>query len=145
VFRSILVAYDASPPAQVALAQALDLAQAQNAKLTIVTVAPPVTPYAALGGISPNELKADVETWAERVARAAVAAAPDDVIVHHVERSGSVGEELVRELEEREYDLIVLGSRGRGRLETNVFGSVNAYVHYHTRIALLSIQYDEED
>ena len=145
MFRSILVAYDASPPARVALAQAIDIARAQNSKLTVVTVAPPVTPYAALGGISPKELEDDVGSWAERAAREAVESAPDDVIVHHVERSGNVGEEIVKELEERDYDLIVLGSRGRGRLETNVFGSVNAYVHYHTQTALLSIQSDEED
>jgi len=140
VFRSILVAYDGSPPARLALAQAIDIARTQNSRLTIVTVAPPVTPYVALGGLSTTALKGDVESWAVRVAREAVAAAPDEVIVHHVERSGSVGEEIVRELKERDYDLVVLGSRGRSRLETNVFGSVNAYVHYHTQIALLSIQ-----
>jgi nucleotide-binding universal stress UspA family protein len=145
VFRSILVAYDASPPARLALEHAIDIARTQNSKLTIVTVAPPVTPYAALGGISPAELENDVGSWADRVAREAVAAAPDEVIVHHVERTGNVGEELVKELKEREYDLIVLGSRGRGRIETNVFGSVNAYVHYHTQTALLSIQSDAED
>jgi nucleotide-binding universal stress UspA family protein len=145
VFRSILVAYDASPPARAALAHAIDIARTQNATLTVVTVAPPVTPYAALGGISPRELEDDVGSWADRVARDAVASVPDDVSVHHVERSGNVGEELVKELEERDYDLIVLGSRGRGRLETNVFGSVNAYVHYHTQTALLSVQVVEED
>ena len=59
-----------------------------------MTVAPPVTPYAALGGISPSELEDDVSTWADRIAREAVDSAPDEVIVHHVERSGNVGEEM---------------------------------------------------
>ena len=64
------------------------------------------------------------------------------MIVHHVERSGRIGEEIVKEIEERNYDLVVLGSRGRGRVEANVLGTVNGYVHYHSKIALLSVQAD---
>ena len=72
MFRSILVAYDDSPPARAALAQALDIALAQNSKLTIVTVAPPVSPYVGLGGVSSEGLKEQVESWAARCAREAV-------------------------------------------------------------------------
>jgi nucleotide-binding universal stress UspA family protein len=140
VFRNILVAYDASPAARAALAQALGVAQSQNAKLTIVTVAPPVSPYVGLGGVSSEGLQQQVDSWAARCAREAVESAPEGVIVHHIERSGRIGEEIVKELEERNYDLVVLGSRGRGRVEANVLGTVNGYVHYHSKIALLSVQ-----
>jgi hypothetical protein len=35
------------------------------------------------------------------------AAAPADVIVHTVRRTGSVGEEIVAEIESRGYDLVI--------------------------------------
>jgi nucleotide-binding universal stress UspA family protein len=124
VFRNILVAYDASPAARAALAQALGVAQSQN----------------GLGGVSSEGLQQQVDSWAARCAREAVESAPEGVIVHHIERSGRIGEEIVKELEERNYDLVVLGSRGRGRVEANVLGTVNGYVHYHSKIALLSVQ-----
>jgi nucleotide-binding universal stress UspA family protein len=44
----------------------------------------------------------------------AAAAAPADVIVHTVHRTGSVGEEIVAEIESGGYDLVILGSRGPG-------------------------------
>jgi nucleotide-binding universal stress UspA family protein len=145
VFRNILVAYDGSAPARAALAQAIDLAQAQNAQLTVLTVAPPVSSYVGLGGLSSDQLKGEIEAWADRVAREAVAEAPEGVIVHHLERSGRVGEEIVKELDQRGYDLVVLGSRGRSRVESNVLGTVNGYVHYHSRTAQLVVQAPDDD
>jgi nucleotide-binding universal stress UspA family protein len=139
VFLNILVAYDGSPAAQAAFQQAVDLARTQNAKLTVVTVAPPVPRFASLADVSIERMKEDLGTWADRMAREAVNAAPDDVTVHHVERSGHVGEEIVRELKAHGYDLIVLGSRGHGRAASNVLGSVNGFVHFHSKTPLLSI------
>ena len=110
LFRNILVAYDGSAGAQAALRQAFHLARSEQA-----------------------------DAWAARMAREAVDAAPDGVIVHHVARQGHVGEEIVKELEARVYDLIVLGSRGLGRAASNVLGSVNAFVHSHSRTPLVSI------
>jgi hypothetical protein len=39
----------------------------------------------------------------------------------------------------------VLGSRGRGRLVTDLFGSANGYVHFHSKVPLLTISGDESD
>ena len=144
MFRNILVAYDDSAPARAALAEAIDIARTQNSNLTVLTVAPPVSPYVGFGGVSAAELQQEVATWAERVARVAAAAAPENVSIHHVERAGRVGEEIVKELDERSYDLIVLGSRGRGRVESNVLGTVNGYVHYHSTVARLSVQAEDD-
>jgi nucleotide-binding universal stress UspA family protein len=139
MFLDILVAYDGSASSQAAFEQAVDLARAQNSKLTVLAVAPPVSPLVGLAGASPDRLKGDAESWAaDRVAEAR-AAAPDDVIVHSVVRVGPVGPEIVKELEAGDYDLLVLGSRGRGRVESEVFGSVNAYVHFHSKVPMLSI------
>jgi nucleotide-binding universal stress UspA family protein len=140
VFRDILVAFDGSPAARVAFEQAVDLARTQNAKLTVLTVAPPVGSFSARAGVDPVQMREELDEWATRLAREAAGAAPDDVIVHHVARNGHAGEEIVKELGAGTYDLIVLGSRGRGRVESNLLGTVNGYVHFHSKVALLSIQ-----
>jgi nucleotide-binding universal stress UspA family protein len=70
---------------------------------------------------------------------------PSDANVHTITRSGHVGEEIVAEIEAGGYDLVVLGSRGRGRLVTDLFGSANGYVHFHSRVPLLTISGDESN
>ena len=42
-------------------------------------------------------------------------------------------------LDEGGYDLIVLGSRGRGRMASTLFGSVGAAVHFHARVPMLIV------
>ena len=48
MFSKILVAYDGSPTSRSALTQADELAQAEDADVTVVTVAPSVAPLAAI-------------------------------------------------------------------------------------------------
>lgn len=67
------------------------------------------------------------------------AAAPAGLTVRTVERNGHVGDEIVAELESGHYDLVVLGSRGHGRLTTELLGSVNNHVHYHSSIPTLTV------
>jgi len=59
-----------------------------------------------------------------------------------VQRSGHVGPEIVAELERGHYDLLMLGSRGRGRAQEGLLGSVNSYVHFHARVPVLSVPDD---
>jgi nucleotide-binding universal stress UspA family protein len=56
-----------------------------------------------------------------------------------VERKGHVGDEIVAEIESGDYDLVVLGSRGHGRLATEILGSVNNHVHYHSNVPTLTV------
>jgi nucleotide-binding universal stress UspA family protein len=37
-----------------------------------------------------------------------------------------------------------MGSRGLGRVTSNLFGSTGAYVHYHSRVAMLVIHPDAD-
>jgi nucleotide-binding universal stress UspA family protein len=139
MFRNILVAYDGSPTSRSALAQAYQLAQAEEAKVTVVTVAPTVAPLAALAPASVEGLRAELDSWAKAKLEEAQAAAPAGLTVHAVERNGHVGEEIVSEIESADYDLVVLGSRGHGRLTTEILGSVNNHVHYHSDVPTLTI------
>jgi nucleotide-binding universal stress UspA family protein len=143
MFRKILVAYDGSPTSRTALTQAYELAQAETAEITVVTVAPTVAPLAALAPVSLEGLRAELDEWAKAKLEEAKAAAPADLIVRTVERQGHVGDEIVAEIESGHYDLVVLGSRGHGRLTTEILGSVNNHVHYHTDVPTLTIDVRE--
>ncbi len=138
MFEKILVAYDGSPTSREALAQAYELAQTEHAEVTVVTVAPSVAPLAALAPVSIDGLRAELDDWAGAKLREAEAAAPDGLIVHTVQRSGQVGEEVVAEIESGGFDLVVLGSRGHGRIASEILGSVNSHVHFHTKVPTLT-------
>src|SRR5438552_13377770 len=139
MFSNILVAYDGSPTSRSALTQAYELAQAEDADVTVVTVAPTVAPLAALAPVSVEGLRAELDRWARTKLDEAKAAAPDGMVVRAVERRGHVGDEIVAEIESGDYDLVVLGSRGHGRLTTEILGSVNNHVHYHSNVPTLTV------
>ena len=143
MFLNILVGLDGSATSRRALEHAIALARAGNAKLTLVTVAPPVASYVTLAGISTATMHAELDRWAAGVLARAVDVVPGDVPAHTLQLSGDAGPEIVKELQRGGYDLVVLGSRGRGRAQEGLLGSVNGYVHFHSRVPLLSVPDDE--
>jgi nucleotide-binding universal stress UspA family protein len=74
---------------------------------------------------------------AEKLLREAVASLPEGLPVTTVLKHGHPGEEIVAQLEAGDHDLLVMGSRGLGRVSSNLFGSVGGYVHYHAHVAML--------
>ena len=145
MFNNILVAYDGSSSSRAAAQQAVELAKVNNSQVTVLTVAPSVAPLAGLSGVNIEELAAELKQWAERTAHEGASTASNELNVHTVTRSGHIGEEIVDEIEAGGYDLVVLGSRGRGRLTSELFGSANGYVHFHSRVPLLTIGGDESN
>lgn len=145
MFLNILVAVDGSASSSRALEQAIDLARAMNSRLTLITVAPPLSHYVTLAGVSRETMREELEKWADRILREAAAAIPDDVVAHRVQRSGHAGQKIQEELERGRYDIVVLGSRGRGRAQEGLLGSVNAYLHFHSRVPLLSVPEGTEE
>jgi len=139
VFLNILVGVDGSASSRRALEQAVDLARAMNSKLTLITVAPPVSHYIPLAGVSRETMRKEFDFWAQTIFDQAAAAIPDDVIAHRVQTIGQAGPKIFEEIERGRYDLVVLGSRGRGRAREGLLGSVNGYLHFHSRVALLSV------
>jgi nucleotide-binding universal stress UspA family protein len=67
---------------------------------------------------------------------------PDDLPVTTILKHGHVGEQIVKQVEEGNHDLLVMGSRGLGRVASSLFGSVGAYVHYHSNVAMLVVHPD---
>src|SRR5262249_40404137 len=92
-----------------------------------------------LGRISPETMKAELDNWARSILDEAVRAVPDDIPAYTIQGSGHAGPELLKELKRGGYDLIVLGSRGRGRAQEGLLGSVNGYIHFHAHVPLLSV------
>jgi len=139
MYRHVLCAYDASPAAEAALAEAIDLASAMRARLAIVTVVERTPAGVAVAGVDPQALAHTVEHEADVRLRAAAERVPDDVPLTTLLRSGHPGKEILKAAAEVGADVLVLGTRGRGRMSANVFGSVAADVHYHTRLPMLVV------
>jgi nucleotide-binding universal stress UspA family protein len=136
-FRHLLVAIDGSSHAGLALAEAIALAQRDHATLTVLSVAPTVRPRAAFApGVNPTVLQAQIDSEVQTTLRAAVAAVPADVSVTEVFRRGQAADAILAQIREGDYDAVVLGARGLGRM-AGMFGSVSQRVMHDAEIAVL--------
>jgi nucleotide-binding universal stress UspA family protein len=139
MYHHVLCAYDGSPAAEAALDEAMNLAAAMNARLAIVSVVekPPAGVVAA--GVDPEALGRTIEHETGDRLRAAADRVPDDIPLTTFLRAGHPAKEILRAAGEIDADVIVLGTRGRSRVTANIFGSVAADVHYHTKLPLLVV------
>jgi nucleotide-binding universal stress UspA family protein len=126
VFRSILVAVDGSPAAAHALEEAVELARAEGARLTLISVAEaPRWAFSAFPLAVPFPNEAQLLREAEHVVERAEAEVPEDVSVSTVVRRGSIVREILKRIEAGEHDLVVVGSRGLGPAGSLLLGSVS--------------------
>jgi nucleotide-binding universal stress UspA family protein len=129
MFHRLLVALDSSPDARRALAKAVELAQATNATLTLMSVMPEPSDWvmgaAYFASIDAGSMRREAERSCEAVLDAAVATVPEDLSVVRIVREGTPGQTIVDEVRVGGYDLIVMGSRGRSELRSLVLGSVS--------------------
>ena len=138
MFRNILVAIDGSRHADEALMDAIDLAESENARLTLFTaVVPPPAIVCLAPGAPVAELARDAEAEAEAVLLRARASVPANVSVTTVLTKQPVLCALLRQIEEGHHDLVVMGSRGRGAVRSALLGSVSHYVLHHSAVPVL--------
>ncbi|HET6868237.1 MAG TPA: universal stress protein [Solirubrobacteraceae bacterium] len=133
MFRDILVAIDGSPHAARALAEAVDLAQRDNARLTIMTCVPDLSAWlltgaAYGGGIDYVALNEEAERDYRELLDKAVFQVPEGVRVTKRLVHGRPGDRILEEIREGHHDLVVMGSRGRGNVSSLVLGSVSHQV-----------------
>lgn len=122
----IVVGVDGSAPGQVALERAITEARMWDADLHVVYVADvlPVAPYLT------DSVPIDMIDLA-RLQREGVWEAVDPVIeaadrpIERVDLDGYPADRLVEHCEEAGADLLVLGTRGRGRLAATFLGSTS--------------------
>lgn len=148
MFRRILVAFDGSSHAQAALAEAFDLAQANNGRVTVMAVVPQpgawgsATAYGApidLDGLG-KSLEREYQTMLDD----AVDAGPADVPVTKILKHGAAAAAILEEAcDRRHHDLIIMGSRHRGELRSLVLGSVSHDVQQASPVPVLVVHEPE--
>jgi nucleotide-binding universal stress UspA family protein len=138
-YRNLLVAFDGSPASELALGHAVMIAQACRAKLALVAVVapPPLISWQAPGGM--RGVYETEQTELEQRLREAADQVPDDLPVTTRLVDGDPARELVRAARDGEHDLIVMGSRGRGRVSTAVLGSVSNHVMREAGVPVIVI------
>ena len=136
MFKSILVAWDGSEHAKRALVEAVDLARTQDARLTLLTVAPPIH---AWPGYVPPITEADLESAATKTLAEGEGIVPDGIPVSGRTTVGHPGAELLKRAAAANHDLIVMGSRGRGAIRSAVLGSVSHFVLNHAAVPVLVV------
>jgi nucleotide-binding universal stress UspA family protein len=141
MFHNILVSVDGSDDARSALSQAIDLARAEHACLTILTSVPhPASlTYSPSAASVVNELAAELEHESEAILREATNQVPDDLPVTTVLTHEPIRKALLQQIEQANHDLLIMGSRGRGPLRAALLGSVSHYALHHSPVPVLIV------
>ena len=148
MIKKILAATDGSPISRKAVAYASELSKQVGAALTLLGVID--TDYLFSAGIPPEVSPTNIRESTEDLLRQATEAYLDEAIaacqqqglvVARVVRIGHPVEEIVKEAEAQQADLIVMGSHGRSALRAAVLGSV-AYgvLHKDATIPVLIVR-----
>jgi nucleotide-binding universal stress UspA family protein len=138
----ILLATDGSREAQLAATTAVDLAQGTNSELHVVTVGPDLPLYEL------PEHPADFEDVLQEQRRGAKEVLEQQIkrieesggtVNERYLREGRADEEIVVLAQEIGAGLIVMGSRGQGRIRRALMGSVSDSVlrHAHCPVAII--------
>jgi nucleotide-binding universal stress UspA family protein len=146
MFHNILVAVDGSAHADRALTEAIDLARASNARLTIITAAgePRTGAMIALASGAAAALAPALLTEAERILRAAADRIPDDISVTTILTEQPIRQAILKRIEAGHHDVVVMGSRGRGTVRSAVLGSVSHHILHHSPVPVLIVHADED-
>jgi nucleotide-binding universal stress UspA family protein len=142
MFHNILVAVDGSPDADEALAQAIDLAESERTRLTLMTADAqiPATAY-----LTPaiNALIAETHAEAQAVLRRARDSVPEDVPVTTILTDEPIRIALIHQIQAGHHDLVAMGSRGRGAVRSALLGSVSHYVLNHSPVPVLIVHAEQ--
>ena len=143
-YRHVLVAYDGSHDADLALAHAVAIAQVSRARLALVTVVPPppLLAWQAPGGT--RGLHEAEQEELDKALRAAADGVPDDLSVTTRLLDGDPARELLRIARDGDFDVIVMGSRGRGRMTAALLGSVSNRVMHDADVPVIVIHRPSE-
>lgn len=144
MFHNILVGVDGSAHSRRAVQEAADIARSENAELTLISAYNSLLPWPAMMpvGLSQDTVDEFVET-ARDVARGAVEEAaklvPDGVPVQKLTIDCPPADAILDQTREGRYDLVVVGSRGRGDVASILLGSVSHRVVHESRVPVLVV------
>jgi nucleotide-binding universal stress UspA family protein len=142
IFMKILLATDGSEPSEIAARTALDLAKRLDSEVHVIHVAPEHPYVRAHYDLRDQEEEEGLRREDQRML---------DEYVDHLRKAGGtvaesylrVGEaakEIIELAEELGVGLIVLGSRGHGRIRRALMGSVSMGVLRHAHCSVLNVR-----
>ena len=123
----ILVAYDGSAEAKLALARSAEIAKLEAAEVAVISVVP-ITVGVRGGAIDPTS---NVDDHRAQLAEAVASLAALGVTARSIESVGHPADAIVHTAEQEGTDLIVIGSRGHGAVQRFLMGSVSTRVSQH--------------
>ena len=146
MFKNILVAVDGSKHAEQAFEEAVDLARHIDASLTALTAVPEIVPFVFVGGygglVPPESLQkireqsglAHTRMLDELVERIGAGVEIEKLVIH-----GSPAQTILDQAKKGGHDLIVMGSRGRGEMQSLLLGSVSHHVLQASPVPVLVV------
>jgi nucleotide-binding universal stress UspA family protein len=146
MFKHLLVAIDGNEPSRWAVREAGEVAARDRASITlltafdlneIATMSPRGVEMPPFGANKLGSLAADLTERGNRILADARALLPADIDVDGLVVEGNPAEEILRQLERGGYDLVVLGSRGRGTATAVFGGSVSQRVLHGSPVPVL--------
>jgi nucleotide-binding universal stress UspA family protein len=140
--RDVLIGYDGSENANLALRQAIEIAQSANARLTVMSVVPDVAATvqgAWLAGANPQQLEQEMTEQVSSTLEEAIAQVPEEVPVTKLLGHGHAGPALIAAIEEHGCDLVVVGTRGRGAVKSLFLGSVTEHLVSRSTVPIVVV------
>ena len=136
----ILVPVDGSNQSKEALRRAAFIARQFDASITLLSVVEfgkvmSGVQQVSTGGYMPEHLTAGAEEMLKKMAKLV----PEDIHVETEALLGDPAEVVVEEAEEEHYDLVVMGSRGLGKIKGIFMGSVSQQVVQECKCPVLVI------
>jgi nucleotide-binding universal stress UspA family protein len=139
MFRDVLVVVDATDDAREALSQAIDLAQRERSRLTLITVERRLPACAYLGAAAALPLVIPAaQAEAREVMCEALASVPADVPVTTVIATAPIRQALMTQIRRGDHDLVVMGAGPRGILRP-VLASVSHYLVRRSPVPVLVV------
>jgi nucleotide-binding universal stress UspA family protein len=134
------------PDAELALTEAIDLAESERTRLTLFTAVSqlPATAYLAAGE-EVGKLVEDAHAEAEAILRRARERVPDDLSVTAVLSERPIRATLISQIADGVHDLVVMGSRGRGAIRAALPGSTSHHVLHHSPVPVLIVHADRSN
>ena len=140
----ILLATDGSRDAELALSTAVDLANATDSELHVVTVAPGYPSYDIRNPVVVEDLRERAENILEDQTKK-IEQAGGEVAQKHLRVSERYrADQIVRVAQDIGAGLIVLGSRGLGGIRRALMGSVSDSVVRHAHCPVLVVRPEQE-
>lgn len=143
MFKKILVATDGSEGSKKAIHTVVKMVEGvSDAKVTLITVSQPIplSLYADLQSLNIDPMALSEQQAQEQLEEDTAPLKEAGIDYDTIVAVGDPGTEICRVAKEGEFDLVVVGSRGRNQFAEIVLGSVSNRVLHHAGCPVLVVR-----